>query len=96
LPWQRDDCGDHFDGRICTWPEADIQSGSVIGLADVTSHEGTTRKWLEKWGTNRGLRPPIRTCSTSGDVEGAANCEPHNDRATAEDRDVDLQVFNAA
>jgi hypothetical protein len=25
-----------------------------------------------------------------------ASCEPHNDRATAEDRDVDLQVFNAA
>jgi hypothetical protein len=25
-----------------------------------------------------------------------ASCEPHNDRATAEDRDVDLHAFNAA
>jgi hypothetical protein len=24
-----------------------------------------------------------------------ASCEPHNDRATAEDRDVDRHVFNA-
>jgi hypothetical protein len=26
-----------------------MQSGSVISFADVTSHEGTTRKWFEKW-----------------------------------------------
>ena len=37
----------------------------------------------------------------SGIVESAerlehASCEPHNDRATAEDRDVDLHAFNAA
>ena len=25
-----------------------------------------------------------------------ASCEPHNDSATAEDRDVDLDAFNAA
>jgi len=25
-----------------------------------------------------------------------ASCEPHNDRATAEDRDVDRRAFNAA
>ena len=25
-----------------------------------------------------------------------ASCEPHNDRATAEDRDVNLRAFNAA
>ena len=25
-----------------------------------------------------------------------ASCEPHNDRATAEDRDVDLHAFNVA
>ena len=27
---------------------------------------------------------------------GRASCEPHNHRATAEDRDVDLDVFNDA
>jgi hypothetical protein len=58
--------------RICAWPEAEAQSDSVIGFADVTSREQITRKWLEKLGTNRGLKPPIRTCSTQVDVKGAA------------------------
>ena len=43
------------------WPEAEAQSGSVISFADVPSHEQREKKWFNKWGTNRGLRPPIRT-----------------------------------
>ena len=39
----------------------------------MTSNEQTTRKRVGNWGTNRGLRPPVRTCSTPGDAEGAAN-----------------------
>jgi hypothetical protein len=75
-------------GRICAWPGTEAQSDSVIGFADVTSHEHTTRKWFEKWGTNRGLRPTIRTCSTSGDLEEAADCSQgrRSDSSAAADR----------
>jgi hypothetical protein len=31
-------------GPICAWPGTEAQSGSIIGFADVTSHEQATRK----------------------------------------------------
>jgi hypothetical protein len=43
-PWQRDDSDDELNNRICTWPETEMQSGSSIGFADVTSHEQTTMR----------------------------------------------------
>jgi hypothetical protein len=44
-PWQRDDLDDVLRGRSCAWPETEAQSDTVIGVADVTSHEQTTRKF---------------------------------------------------
>ena len=75
-------------GRICAWPGTEAQSESVAGFTDVTSHEQTTRKWFEKWGTNRGLRPAIRSCSTPGDVEGAASAAVDDDQTVAPSLDV--------
>jgi hypothetical protein len=57
-------------------------------FTDVTSHEGTTWKRVENWGTNRGLRPPIRTCSTSGDGEEAASAAGEDDQTVAPSLDV--------
>ena len=134
------------------WPTGSPVRSPVCGR-DVARTDD--QEVVEKWRTNRGLRPAIRTCSTSGDVEGAAraaeddqtvapslnvvkhvcvrrpsmvarkriairalkavsrawrgrsgnhecaehleraSCEPHNDCATAEDRDMDLRAFNA-
>jgi hypothetical protein len=43
---------------------------------------------IEKWRTNRGLRPAIRTCSTSGDVEGADSAAGEDDQTVAPTLDV--------
>ena len=49
-PWQRDDPIVRCMVGSAPGPEAKAQSESAIGIADVTSHEKTTKKRFESWG----------------------------------------------
>ena len=47
VPWQRDDVDHEGWTGLALWPEAEAQSGPIVGFADMTSHEPTTMNTLE-------------------------------------------------